>query len=185
MTIPNVISIIRIILAPVVLLLIIKQNFSVALFIFMVAGISDLIDGYLARRLHQRSVLGSYLDPAADKLLIVMCVSYFVVVGEAPWWWLGIIFLREIMLGTGVLLLKNFRAPCEIFPTAFGKSSTALNMIAIMGLMISHLMSVPRIILFMLILVASTLTFISFVQYSLKWFEFYSQRNGGNPGADL
>jgi len=175
-TIPNLISIMRLILAPIILVLLIQNKYSLAVILFIVAGISDLIDGYIARHWKQQTTLGAYLDPAADKLLVVMCVSYFVVTGEAPWWWLAIIFLRDIMLAVGVLLLKNVRAPVEIFPTKFGKWATAFNMFALVVLFLNHLYKIAGIGVFGVIVIATILTSISFVQYFLKWFELYSRR---------
>jgi len=175
-TIPNIISFIRLIIAPIVLWLLIQKNYSLALILFIIAGVSDLIDGYIARKWNQRSTLGAYLDPLADKLLVVLCVGYFVVIGDAPWWWLAIIFLRDTLLAVGVLLLKNLHAPVEIFPTQFGKWATAFNMVAIVVLFLNHLYTIAGIGVFGVIVIATILTSISFVQYFLKWFELFARR---------
>lgn len=174
---PNIISTIRLILAPVVLILLIKLEHRLALIIFMGAALSDLLDGYLARKYQLKTKLGTFLDPIADKLLIFLCVTYFLVLNQAPWWWLCIIILRDVSLILGILILKTISAPVEIFPTFIGKSATAFNMLALVFLMAASfkpLLADPFIK--PLIIVASIFTFSSFLQYTRKWYLFRSKR---------
>src|SRR3989338_4759494 len=121
---PNIISTIRLILAPIVLILLTRLEHRLALIIFMGAAFSDLLDGYLARKYQLKTKLGALLDPIADKLLIFLCVTYFVILNQAPWWLLCIVILRDVSLVLGILILKTISAPVEIFPTFIGKSAT-------------------------------------------------------------
>ena len=174
---PNMISTIRLFLAPTILLLLTNALERWALILFIIAGSSDLLDGYLARKYNLKTKLGSLLDPIADKLLILLCVTFFVSQGDAPWWWFGIILLREVSLLVGVLLLKSFSVQIEIFPTWIGKVATALNMFALVFLIASSfkpLLVSPLIN--PLIVLATLFTLTSFLQYTKKWFDLYRQK---------
>src|SRR4030042_1009183 len=71
MNIPNILTLLRIIMVPVIVILLIQESFLKALIVFVAAGLTDILDGFLARFLHQQTVLGSYLDPIAAKALLV------------------------------------------------------------------------------------------------------------------
>src|SRR4030066_302724 len=71
MNIPNSVTLLRILMVPVIVILLIQESFLKALIVFVAAGLTDILDGFLARVLHQQTVLGSYLDPIADKALLV------------------------------------------------------------------------------------------------------------------
>ncbi|HLB59194.1 MAG TPA: CDP-alcohol phosphatidyltransferase family protein [Bdellovibrionota bacterium] len=176
MTIPNIISTIRLMLAPVVFVLLLDHQYSLGLALFIIAGTSDIIDGYLARHYHLRSKLGSYLDPLADKLLVVPSVGYFVWIGDAPWWWFAIILLRDLFLGFGVLILRKLASPIEIFPTWVGKGATVLNMLAIVSLFCERSYPMLHQVTFAVILLASTFTLGSLWQYATTGVQLYRRR---------
>lgn len=174
---PNIISVIRLILGPVILFLLIGSEDRWALILFIVACVSDLADGYLARKFDLRSKFGALIDPLADKLLVFLLVTFFVSLGKAPWWWFGTLLIREISLLIGVLLLKSFSIQVELFPTWIGKSATAMNMFALFFLIafaFKPILVSPLVA--PLIIIATIFTFISFVQYTRMWFVFYNNK---------
>lgn len=102
--IPNLITMMRLLLVVPVVWLLFSEEYGWALILFGVAGFSDGLDGYLAKHYGWSSRLGSLLDPLADKLLLVSC---FLVLGAQrliPWWLVGIVILRDIVIITGALL---------------------------------------------------------------------------------
>ncbi len=104
--IPNLISILRILLVPPVVLLILQGRYDWALALFLLAGISDGIDGYLARHYRWTSRLGAILDPLADKLLMV---STYLVLGwldDLPGWLVGLVIWRDVVIVAGTLLYR-------------------------------------------------------------------------------
>src|SRR5262249_30088477 len=123
-TVPNQITLLRLGFLPVFLTLISYERYRWALLVLVVAGLTDLFDGWLARRLNQRSSLGAYLDPIADKLLLS---SSFVILAykQKIAWWLSIIVLsRDILIlvvAIVIILISGYR---PFPPSVFGKLTT-------------------------------------------------------------
>ncbi|MCU1579179.1 MAG: CDP-alcohol phosphatidyltransferase family protein [Rhodoglobus sp.] len=98
LTIPNVLSFIRLLLVPVFLVLIIGGQDGYALLVLVISSVTDFLDGQIARRFHQVSRLGQLLDPAADRLFIFAALVGFAVRGVIPWWLFIVIVARDVML---------------------------------------------------------------------------------------
>lgn len=124
LTVPNLLSFARLLGVPVFLWLILVPQADVAAFVLLVvAGASDWVDGYLARRLNQRSRLGVLLDPLADRLYIAATLLGLALRGIIPWWLVGVLVARELFLLT--LLPRLRRAGRVALPVTYvGKSAT-------------------------------------------------------------
>jgi CDP-diacylglycerol---glycerol-3-phosphate 3-phosphatidyltransferase len=137
-SLPNMLSLVRVGSIPVLVIMmhISGQSWSyAAAVVFFVAGLTDLADGWLARRMKKVSVLGQYLDPVADKLLVASLLIALVGEGRAPAWCAIIIIGREIAV-TGMRALagiKGFKVPSDMW----GKWKTAVQMLALL-LLITH-----------------------------------------------
>jgi cardiolipin synthase len=107
-TIPNAISLVRLLLVPVFAWLIVAGHDVVALVVLAAAGASDWLDGFLARRLHQTSRLGRVLDPAADRLYIFVTLIGLAYRDLVPWWLVGVIVLRELVLAGTIPVLSRY-----------------------------------------------------------------------------
>lgn len=107
LTIPNVISIARIWMVPVFAWLVFTRQDLTAVVVLVIAGASDWLDGILARRLNQMSILGQMIDPVADRLFIFVTLVGLAFRGFVPWWMVGIIVMRELVLVACHLLLAN------------------------------------------------------------------------------
>lgn len=172
MSLPNKISLTRIIfILPFVLCIIQVQNNSlyryVALAMILVLGVTDALDGYLARRRNEITKLGKYLDPAADKLLLVTsCILLSSKIWPEPRFpnWLSVIILSRdifIVLGTAVLILFTGKMGCR--PNTLGRVATGLQVIAVMVvLMGNHL---PFIAVIIVSWVAAVFTLASGINY--------------------
>lgn len=104
-TIPNIISMIRLLLVPVVAILILNGEFLAAVIVLAIAGISDYIDGWVARRFNQMSKFGKVLDPAADRLFIAVTLIGMAVRDIIPWWLVVAIGSRELLVGLTLPIL--------------------------------------------------------------------------------
>jgi cardiolipin synthase len=130
-TVPNQITLLRLGFLPIVLILISYDRYRWALLVLVVSGLSDAIDGLLARQLNQRSSLGAYLDPIADKLLLS---SSFIILAfkKLVAWWLTIIVLsRDVLIlivAVVILLISGYR---PFPPSLYGKLTTALEILLV------------------------------------------------------
>lgn len=121
LTLPNLITILRLALVPVFGCLAVGGRFEAALLVFLVAGISDALDGYLARRLNQVSRLGAILDPIADKLLILTGVAILAAENLIPLWLAVAVAARDAIIVSGALTYRRLAGSIEMTPTLFSK----------------------------------------------------------------
>jgi cardiolipin synthase len=142
--IPNLLTLSRLILVPVVLHAIWVQNFGWALLWCAVAGATDALDGFLARRLQARSRIGAYMDPVADKLLLSGSYLVFGLKGIIPLWITAIVFGRDLLIlafaGFAFLLTSSRDFP----PTIWGKLSTIVQIGAVLTVLVSGLLNWGR-----------------------------------------
>jgi cardiolipin synthase len=122
--IPNLLTFARLLLAPFVFTAIVSGHGQRALALFACAALTDGLDGLFARRFHQITPLGAYLDPIADKFLLSGVYFFLAVIGSVPWWLVAIIFGRDIflLLTSGIALM--FTAFRQFRPSVWGKAST-------------------------------------------------------------
>lgn len=126
MTVATLITLLRFVLVPLIVIALLSGRVDLALAGFVVAGVSDAVDGFVARRFNQQSELGAWLDPMADKLLLV---SVFVVLGhihELPLWLVVIAVARDLLIGAGVFLASIMGSPMKMKPLAISKLNTAM-----------------------------------------------------------
>ncbi len=142
LTAPNQLTLLRMIFLPFIVINLVKHDFKWALALFVLAGLSDGLDGLLARTLHQQTVLGQYLDPIADKLLMSTMFLVLSIEHRIPWKYTIVVFSRDvsILIISGVLFmiagLRDFR------PSMFGKANTAAQVGAIFFVLL--LLVVPQ-----------------------------------------
>jgi cardiolipin synthase len=128
-TIPNMITILRFLLVPGVIFALLTDKMGWALAGFLVAGISDGIDGFIARQFNQRSELGAYMDPMADKLLLVSVFLMLGFMGELPLWLVIAAVSRDALIIGAVLLSTIMGNPVEMKPLFVSKANTAIQIV--------------------------------------------------------
>ena len=129
MTIPNLISILRLLLVPVVIWALMDRQVGWALGLFVLAGVSDGIDGFIGRHFNQRSRLGAYLDPMADKLLLVSVFVVLGFMGELPLWLVIAAVSRDALIVSAVMLSTVMGHPVEVKPLYVSKANTAVQIV--------------------------------------------------------
>jgi cardiolipin synthase len=105
--VPNLLSFLRIALVPVFLLLLLEELFLAAIIVLAVAGLTDFLDGFLARKLNQTTKLGKMLDPVADRLYIFATLLALSATGYVPWWLAGLVILRDLLMLFSMPLLAS------------------------------------------------------------------------------
>ena len=123
---PNIITLARIALVPVLILLLKDQDYAAGLVVFVVAGASDALDGYLAKRLNVQSRLGAILDPVADKLLLVSTYVMLTVLGHIPFWLVLVVVFRDLLIVGGYMLYTSHAGPVKMRPSILSKLNTLM-----------------------------------------------------------
>ncbi len=128
MNIPNSLTILRILLVPVYVGLLVYGRFDHALVVLLIAGITDALDGTIARRANQRTQLGAFLDPLADKLLLTSGFITLSTIHVIPSWVTIVVVSRDVMLLMGTAVAKLTDTQIDISPTFLGKGTTFLQL---------------------------------------------------------
>lgn len=126
---PNLITLARLLASPLAVYLIINEVWLAAFWLFLAAGVSDAIDGYLAKRFDARTLVGAFLDPLADKALIV---SVFVALGylhQLPTWLVILVVFRDLLIVGGALLVHTLTGSLTMQPLMISKVNTAVQFI--------------------------------------------------------
>ncbi|MFU0464010.1 CDP-alcohol phosphatidyltransferase family protein [Gardnerella vaginalis] len=148
LTVPNVISFLRICSIPYLTILIAQNKMWLALIVLAISAFSDCADGYIARTFNQVSKLGQILDPIADRLLIVCSTLALAFAKIIPWWALGLVVLRDVIMAILIVILAQYDyGPLPV--NFMGKTGTALLMVTIVLFMIVYAIATePMFILY-------------------------------------
>jgi cardiolipin synthase len=122
--IPNILTVLRILLTPLLVIFLLRGMYTFALLVFSLAAISDGLDGLIARYLNQRTTLGAFLDPIADKLLLAASYVSLAMLDIIPSWVTVIVISRDILIVLGVAVCAINRAPLKVDPTLISKCTT-------------------------------------------------------------
>ncbi|OGS45940.1 MAG: hypothetical protein A2539_05650 [Elusimicrobia bacterium RIFOXYD2_FULL_34_15] len=162
LTLANNLTISRIILVPVYIISVIAGNEWLSISIFIFCILTDFLDGLFARIRGERTQLGSFLDPLADKLLLISSFIVLVVLKKIPVWVLIVVITKNIIVFTGWWLRYHIMRNAEISPTLFGKTSTVLEMTVVLLVLINTPENIlnPIMYLMLLSIVISTFTYI-------------------------
>jgi cardiolipin synthase len=131
MSIPNILTVIRILLTPIFVIAIIKNAYILALMIFAIAAITDALDGLIARYLNQRTELGAQMDPIADKLLLSSAYICLAIINQIPNWLTVIVISRDviILIGMSICYISDIHVP--INPSFVSKATTLFQLLTI------------------------------------------------------
>jgi cardiolipin synthase (CMP-forming) len=167
-TVPNQITLLRLGFLPLFLILIVYEHYRWALLILVLAGFSDGIDGLLARRLNQKSAIGAYLDPIADKLLLSSSFVILAMEKKIPWWLTIMVLSRDILLlvvAAVIILISGYR---PFPPSLLGKATTFFQIILVFGAVLAAAYANPLMIEMnrLLAYLVAALTVISGFDYS-------------------
>jgi len=128
---PNLITVSRIALAPVLILLLKEQNYAASLGVFVIAGISDGLDGFIAKRFHLTSRLGSILDPLADKTLLVSSYVMLTFLDQLPFWLMLTVAFRDLLIIGGYLVYTSMVGPVQMRPSWLSKFNTLMQILLV------------------------------------------------------
>lgn len=170
LTLPNVLTGFRLLLVPVVVWHILTADKWGALCWFAVAAVTDLLDGKLARQLDQKSVLGAWLDPIADKAMLLSTLLALAWAGPLPVWLAVVVVLRDAVVLGGAAAYRVLTGRLEVAPTLSGKAATFAEF-TLIGLILADLALGPGLIAWMepLIWLTAILVVVSGLHYVVLW----------------
>lgn len=128
---PNILTLIRFILSFLLLWALLVTRWSWALWLFLVGSATDMIDGALARLLHQKTRIGAFLDPMADKLLLFFAFLLLTIHGWIPVWITSLVILRDLMITGGIFFLHYKKVRVDFHPTLVSKANTFCQMLVL------------------------------------------------------
>ena len=178
---PNLITIARILMVPVTVWLIVTNAFVLAFAVFLIAGISDAVDGFIAKRFGLTTELGAYLDPLADKLLLVAIYLSLGFLEYLPAWLVITVASRDILIVGGMLLAWLIDRPIEVHPLWISKINTTLQ-IALAGVVLGILAFNPQIEFVVMwgSVIVGISTVASGAAYLRQWLAHMAKANGDN-----
>ncbi len=168
--IPNLITVLRVVAAPLLILLLKYGNYELALLLFLIAGISDGLDGYIAKKFNVQSQFGAMLDPVADKILLVSCFVMLTLLGHLPFWLLVIVSFRDVLIVGGYLVLVMLKVTVQMAPSIVSKLNTVCQ-ICLVGLVLAELAGWVALgsVVDLLVVVVAVTTLISGIHYVWLW----------------
>ncbi len=176
MTIPNLLTCIRIILAPIFFIYVIEGEIMFALCVFIIAGLTDAFDGLVARIWDQKSSMGAILDPLADKLLIITAfVTLPIKRHTIPAWLSAIVISRDIFILLGVLILFLSSIRFEVRPSVISKITTCLQLITVISALLGEEITFFIRIGVYLHVLTGAVTVISGLHYMAFWFGLFGE----------
>lgn len=178
---PNLLSWLRLLAAPAVVWLLLDRHFNPAFWLFLVAGLSDLADGWLAKRLNAHTEFGARLDPVADKALVGAVYFALGWIGLIPLWLVVMVVARDIAIVVGVGVLLASRRPLKARPLTISKVNTGLQLALVVVVLARAALDgsdagVLSLIVAVLVVAAAGTTALSWWAYAMEWSRIMATR---------
>ncbi|MFN3551108.1 MAG: CDP-alcohol phosphatidyltransferase family protein [Endomicrobiia bacterium] len=177
-TLPNIVSFLRLISVIIFLLLFYYGRIYYAIIILIFSAITDLLDGFLARVLNQQTPIGSFLDPLADKILVIVTFTIFMIKNYIPWWFFSIIIVREILVSSGWIVIYQYKSTITTKPRFSGKVSIFFQMTTMVLVIFNLYFKNYFLLTFIhkLFLITSFLAIVSIIDYTLYARKIYMKK---------
>ena len=173
-SLPNALSILRIILTVPIVMAIINRDYSLTMILFFLAGVSDALDGWIAKKFSCQTRLGSILDPAADKLLLVSSFVALYLIELVPFWLLILVFVRDVVIVAGTVgyFLGSEQSKNDLLtPSNLSKFNTVLQIALVLFLVLTQIYPVAPHWDVVFFVVVGTSTVLSGADYVWLWVE--------------
>lgn len=167
----TVLTLLRFLLTPCIVIALVTSSWGIAFAFFVLASLTDLFDGFIARFFNQKTFLGAVLDPLADKFLLVSCFATLALTSglpfPVPYWFVLMVLIREMILVLGFVYIYYARSGIEVDPTRLGKITTASQMLFIIWLFACYFYGwLPTKTYYAALYIIMGLVLISFFQYA-------------------
>ncbi len=136
--IPNILTLSRIVAAPLLIVVLRNENYELALILFILAGMTDGLDGWIAKRFNCTSELGASLDPLADKIIIIAAYGMLTILGVIPFWLMMLVIFRDLVIVGGYLVLTTLDGNIPMQPTFTSKTNTFLQITFVIAVLLNN-----------------------------------------------
>jgi cardiolipin synthase len=168
LSLANHLTILRILMTPAIVILLLYKYMATAIILFLLAGLTDGLDGFVARRRGQRTALGMVLDPLADKLLLMSAVVALTILKELPRWFTIIVVSRDLILIGGALILYMFIGKISMPPSWLGKFTTGFQIATVLLAMLDNFAPLLRSVVMPAAFLTAALTVGSGLDYVFR-----------------
>ena len=167
---PNLITLARLLAVPVTVYLLLSESYTAAFWLFVAAGVSDAVDGIIAKQFRVTSLVGAYLDPLADKALLVGIFITLAALGQVALWLVILIVFRDILIIGGAILFHTLTRSLKMEPLLVSKANTAAQLLLASAIMaqLGLGFALPDLIHILVFVVTAT-TVVSGGAYVIKW----------------
>lgn len=171
LSVPNQLTMLRMLVVPFILISMIYEQHDMALGLFVLAALTDGIDGLVARHFNQKTLLGAYLDPIADKLFLSSAFFVQALIGAIPWWLAILVLSRDVIIIATVLVMVLATQMRDFPPSSFGKVNTGVQVATIFSILLNNSLQQAWTSQGSQILIwaVGTTTLMSAVHYSLEY----------------
>jgi cardiolipin synthase len=166
---PNTITGLRLLLVIPLEWLLIGGHFVAALWLFALMGASDALDGFLAKQYHWRSTLGEYLDPLADKAMLISTYLTLAWLSVLPGWLVAVVILRDLIIVAGAIAYHFVTHKLEMRPTLLSKLNTCMQILLVLLAICGQFLAIPNVILVAMIIIVLLTTLASGLDYVFEW----------------
>lgn len=176
MNIPNLLSIFRLFVTVFFVMAVNQGKFRLALLLFILQGLSDLLDGFLARVMNMKTPLGAFLDPAADKAMLISAYVVLYFHNIIPLWVTLVVLLRDAVVTCGFLILYRLFGKVKLIPSIYGKTSTAFQILTIVYILWSDERTYDGYLFY----ATAVITVVAGVQYVARGFNILLKREAAS-----
>ncbi|HIJ83151.1 MAG: CDP-alcohol phosphatidyltransferase [Magnetococcales bacterium] len=169
MNLPNFLSFVRIFSVPVFILLVLNHQMRWGLFLFIMAGVTDALDGYIAKKFLQVTELGKYLDPLADKVLLTSGFVTLTITGHIPLWITLLVVTRDLVIIAGAIVFQVITGSLKMEPLAVSKVNTLMQIILISVVMFKEIRPLDYPMEDIMYIIVTFTTLLSGIIYIFVW----------------
>ena len=169
LNVPNMLTLLRILMTPVIVYMVLEDKPWAAVVLMVIAGCTDMLDGAIARYFHQKTTVGAYLDPLADKILLMSLFVSLFFMGEVPLFVFIAVVFRDVLIVLGAAMYQIFTGQLTMQPSLASKATTFIQILYVSLLLLNMAMPMDTIYITWVAWCVFALTCISGVHYLLSW----------------
>jgi len=171
LNIPNILTLARIVMTPIIVYMVLTEQVWVALILMVIAGVTDILDGAIARYYDLHTAVGAYLDPLADKIMLISLFITLFIVKEVPLFVFLAVIFRDIIIVVGAIIYEMLTHRLTMEPSQISKATTFMQIVYVVLLLLNMAVVIPAIFLQVSMWLAFILTCASGLHYLISWTE--------------